>query len=285
MISSIQGNLREALSSHSAEYRKAYLAALAAALFTEDYSTCQSTPQEEPVLPDCVGLLLGDLEDQRCGSEFLSQALFAASLLLSQWPDSRFGFSSASSDPLLSEITFISDTILISASVSQIAPALERWCCILESHRTPENPEVLRMACAEAVCVAGVPLSLREDCRAFMSRWDPVTSVKQKMMWVNISKQRLSCRRRLIGTGLCLLQDQSQQVRTKAAHFTSALHHARRGESHRSSYIMQVNKALQVLMDLLLEDCWEDPGTLEVLLGYLPQLDLRSVAQGASDTG
>lgn len=70
----------------------------------------------------------------------------------------------------------------------------------------------------------------------------------------------------------------------KAARFASMLHHARRGGSHRSIYIMQVNKALQVLLDLLLEDCWEDPGTLELLLSYLPQLDLRSVEQ-ASDTG
>lgn len=88
----------------------------------------------------------------------------------------------------------------------------------------------------------------------------------------------------MIGTGLCLLQDQSQQVRMKAAHFTSTLQHARRGESHKSIYIMQSNKALQVLLDLLLEECWEDPGTLEMLLSYLPQLDLHSVEQGASDT-
>lgn len=70
----------------------------------------------------------------------------------------------------------------------------------------------------------------------------------------------------------------------KAAHFTSMLQHARRGESHKSIYIMQSNKALQVLLDLLLEECWEDPGTLEVLLSYLPHLDLHSVEQRASDT-
>lgn len=67
----------------------------------------------------------------------------------------------------------------------------------------------------------------------------------------------------------------------KAAHFTSVLHHARREEGHKSIYIMQVNKALQVLLELLLEECWEDPGTLEVLLSYLPRLDLHSVQHGA----
>lgn len=71
----------------------------------------------------------------------------------------------------------------------------------------------------------------------------------------------------------------------KAAQFASMLHHTRRGESHKSIYVMQVNKALQVLLDLLLEECWEEPGTLEVLLSNLPQIDLRSVAQEVSDTG
>lgn len=90
---------------------------------------------------------------------------------------------------------------------------------------------------------------------------------------------------RLISTGLYLLQDQSQQVRMKAARFTSMLHHARRGGSQRSVHLMQVNQALPVLLDLLLEECWDTPGTLEMLLCNLPQLDLRSLARDASDTG
>lgn len=71
----------------------------------------------------------------------------------------------------------------------------------------------------------------------------------------------------------------------KAARFTSLLHRARPAEGHSSIYVMHVNKALQVLLDLLLKECWEEPRTLEVLLGYLPQLDLGSVEGGASDTG
>lgn len=90
---------------------------------------------------------------------------------------------------------------------------------------------------------------------------------------------------RLINTGLCLLQDQSQQVRLKAACFTSTLQHARRGESQKSVYLMQVNRALPLLLDLLLEECWDTPGTLEVLLCNLPRPDLRSVLREASETG
>lgn len=90
---------------------------------------------------------------------------------------------------------------------------------------------------------------------------------------------------RSINTGLHLLQDQDQQVRLKAARFTSTLHHVRKGESRRSVYLMQVNQALPLLLDLLLEECWDTPGTLEVLLCHLPQPDLRSALREASETG
>lgn len=48
---------------------------------------------------------------------------------------------------------------------------------------------------------------------------------------------------------------------------------------------MQVNQALPRLLDLLLEQCWDAPSTLEVLLSYLPQPDLRSVLGEASGMG
>jgi len=89
---------------------------------------------------------------------------------------------------------------------------------------------------------------------------------------------------RLINTGLYLLQDQSQQVRLKAACFASLLLNARGGENQKSVYVMQVNQALPLLLDLLLEQCWDTPGTLEVLLSHLPQSDLKSVLREASAT-
>uniref|UniRef100_A0A3Q3F285 Si:ch211-225b11.4 n=1 Tax=Labrus bergylta TaxID=56723 RepID=A0A3Q3F285_9LABR len=198
-----RSNLRGALLSQNVEYRRTFLEALVTAMVKGDSTSShhrrpQSAPLEDPVLPECVDLLLGDLEEQRGGPELLSQALSAASLLLSR-----------------------------------------RWCSILEIQRCPDAPEVLRLACAEAL---------------------------------------------LINTGLYLLQDQSQQVRMKAACFTSTLHHVRRGEPQRSVYVMQVNQALPLLLDLLLEEFWDTPGTLEVLLCHLPQPDLRSVLKEASET-
>ncbi|XP_059193716.1 thyroid adenoma-associated protein homolog [Centropristis striata] len=230
----LQSNLREALLSHSAAYCRTYIEALVAVMARGDstlpHHLPQSAPLEEPVLPECLDLLLRDLEGQRGGPEFLSQALYAASLLLSQCSHSSLKISMC-----------------------------ERWCTFLECHRSPDAPEVLRMACAEALCVAGVPLMSGSTLPAIMIR--------------------------LINTGLHLLQDQNQQVRMTAACFTSMLHHVREGKSQRSVYLMQVNKALPLLLDLLLEECWDTPGTLEVLLCHLPQADLRSVLREVSETG
>lgn len=84
----------EALLSHSVEYRRTYLTAMIAVMAGVDCSSSHHLPQlapvEEPVLPECLSLLLGNLEDQQGGPEFLSQALCSAGLLLSRWPDSRF---------------------------------------------------------------------------------------------------------------------------------------------------------------------------------------------------
>lgn len=54
-----------------------------------------AAPVEESILPQCLQLLLEELQQQRGGSEFLSRALGAASLLLSLQlslqPQSRWG--------------------------------------------------------------------------------------------------------------------------------------------------------------------------------------------------
>ncbi|XP_041856056.1 thyroid adenoma-associated protein homolog isoform X2 [Melanotaenia boesemani] len=235
----LQTNLKEALLSHSVAYRTTYLAALVVVMTAGRTMLAQPLPHStslvENILPDCLDLLLRDLEDQRGGPDLLSQALHAASLLLSQCSDSSL-------------------TIAM----------LQRWCSILENQRAPDAPEILRMACSEALCVAGVPLmscSLREH--------SPPPAIMI----------------RLINTGLYLLQDQSQQVRLKAACFTSLLHHSRRGENQSSVYLVQVNQALPLLLDLLLEEFWDSPATLEVLLSHLPPSDLRSVLTEALAEG
>lgn len=87
----LQSNLKEALLSHSVDYRSLYLAALQAAMTIEDSAATRlhSAGVEEPFLPECLQLLLEELQQQRGGSEYLSRALSAASLLLSLQPQSR----------------------------------------------------------------------------------------------------------------------------------------------------------------------------------------------------
>lgn len=89
-----KSNLKEALLSHSVEYRRTYLAALVAVMAAIDSTSVhhlpQTAPPEEPVPPECIDLLLGNLEGQKGGPEFLAQSLCVASLLLSQWSDYRF---------------------------------------------------------------------------------------------------------------------------------------------------------------------------------------------------
>ncbi|XP_054630132.1 thyroid adenoma-associated protein homolog isoform X2 [Dunckerocampus dactyliophorus] len=218
----LQSSLREALLSPVVEYRRTHLAALVAVITRGD-SLPPPAFLEEPVILECLDLLLKDLEDQRDGSEFLSQALHGASLLLSQ---------------------------------SSRDSVIERWCNILESHRSPDSLEVLRVACAEALCVAGLPLMSQ-------NRVPPTITI------------------RLLSTGLYFLQDQSQLVRTKAATFISLLHHTK-GGGQRSVYLTQVNLTVPLLLDMLLEECWKTPGVLEVLLCHVPHSDLRSVLREAA---
>ncbi|XP_051924804.1 thyroid adenoma-associated protein homolog isoform X2 [Hippocampus zosterae] len=221
----LQSGLREALLSPIAEYRRAHVAAFVGVMATEDPPPQVSL--EESVLLECLDLLLRDLEDQRGGSEFLSRALHGASLLLSQ----------CSQDSLI-----------------------QRWCGVMETHRSPHAAEVLRISCAEALCVAGLPLTSHNLI-------PPTLLIK------------------LLNTGLYLLQDQSQQVRTKAARFISMLHHARGGGPQRRLYLMQVNLAIPLLLELLLEECWDITGTLQVLLCHVPHSDLRSVLSEIAVSG
>ncbi|XP_061527590.1 tRNA (32-2'-O)-methyltransferase regulator THADA isoform X2 [Phycodurus eques] len=227
----LQSSLKEASLSPIEEYRRAHLAALVAVMGRGD-SPPPPGPLEESVLLECLDMLLRDLEDQRGGSEFLSQALHAASLLLSQC------FQNS---------------------------VIQRWCGVLESCQSPDVAEVQRIACAEALCVAGLPLMSHNLI-------PPTVMIK------------------LLSTCLYLLQDQSQLVRLKAARFIAMLHHVRGGGGgggggQKRIYLMQVNLAVPFLLDLLLEECWDTPRTLEVLLCHVPHSDLRSVLREAADTG
>ncbi|XP_053726379.1 thyroid adenoma-associated protein homolog isoform X1 [Synchiropus splendidus] len=229
----LQCNLREALMSDSAMYRKSYLAALAAMTTSTGLLSPQHPSASHPSQSDlhlCLDLLFGDLEQDQAGPELLSHTLLAASSLLAQ---------------------------LSSLKVSVV----QRWCGVLESHCTPDVAEVLRMVCADALCVAGVNI---------------INHIMEE------SHSERSILIRLLSCSLCLLQDQSQAVRTRASGFISLLLHVR-AQKQGSVHHMQVNQAVPLVLDLLLEECWNTPGALEALLRHVPLPDLDALLKEASD--
>ncbi|KAJ8415279.1 hypothetical protein AAFF_G00422590 [Aldrovandia affinis] len=172
-----------------------------------------------PALGESAELLLGALEHREGGPDLLSQALCAVGLLLPH-----------------------------SSSV-QLAV---RWCALLEVHRVPEAPETLRLACAKALRLAGVPLLS-----------GPLKG----------QSPRPALGPRLISTALHLLQDEDARVREEAARFASAAGQGRAGEPCPQ---VQVNQAVLRLLDLLLEEFWDSPDTLRALLCHLPDCDLSA---------
>uniref|UniRef100_A0A3B3QMH0 Uncharacterized protein n=1 Tax=Paramormyrops kingsleyae TaxID=1676925 RepID=A0A3B3QMH0_9TELE len=213
----LQANLKAALLSGNVEYRKTYLAALLVTLTPTDPLTPHRLAS-----PEGAELLLEVLESGAGGPELLSQALAALSLFLD-----------ISSESLLTD----------------------RWCHQLEKYRVPEAPEVLRLACAQAMRLAG-PRLLCSLITPKILRCAPIFHIL------------------LISTGLHLLNDEDQRVRAEAACFASAVGRLRAARPGESCVQVQASRGLLLLLDLLLEELWDGPETLEALLLHLPELDL-----------
>uniref|UniRef100_A0A671R447 Thyroid adenoma-associated protein homolog n=1 Tax=Sinocyclocheilus anshuiensis TaxID=1608454 RepID=A0A671R447_9TELE len=158
--------------------------------------------------------------------------------------------------------------VLISTALCAVSlvdlSLLQRWCKLLEKHRCPEAPEALRAACAQALCLCGVHVVTRS-------------------LTGGLTLKELSTS--LISTGIYLLQDESPQVRAKAAVFASLLCcSVRRPEDPQKCFYMQVNRALHSLLDLLLEEFWDASCALEALVCHLPDCDLNAVLKEAKET-
>ncbi|XP_066545375.1 tRNA (32-2'-O)-methyltransferase regulator THADA isoform X2 [Amia ocellicauda] len=125
----LRDNLKALLERGSVEYRRAYLEAFVAVV-----TTGADSPDPQAALPPgptqwiCTELLLDLLESRSGGPELLSQLLCAVGLLLSDSP---------------------ADSLT------------ERWCGLLETHRTPETSDSLRLGCAKALRLGGAPLVRR----------------------------------------------------------------------------------------------------------------------------
>ncbi|XP_056602907.1 thyroid adenoma-associated protein homolog [Triplophysa dalaica] len=140
---------------------------------------------------------------------------------------------------------------------------LERLCKLLEKHRCPEAPEALRSACARSLCLFAVSVVTR--------------SLKGRPVFKEISI-------RLISTGIYLLQDESLEVRPKAAMFASLLFSSRQPDPPQRCFYMQVNQALISLLNLLLDEFWDTRGALDALVCHLPDCDLNVILQEVKET-
>ncbi|XP_067262845.1 tRNA (32-2'-O)-methyltransferase regulator THADA isoform X2 [Chanodichthys erythropterus] len=163
--------------------------------------------------------------------------------------------------PVLISTALCAVSLLLSQSVD--LSLLQRWCKLLEKHRCPEAPEALRISCAQALCLCGVSVVTR--------------SLTDRLLLAELSTS-------LINTGIYLLQDESPQVRAKAAIFASLLCCSRQPEAPQRCFYMQVNQALHSLLDLLLERFWDASGALEALMCHLPDCDLNVLLKESKET-
>ncbi|XP_048100579.1 thyroid adenoma-associated protein homolog isoform X2 [Alosa alosa] len=225
----LQVNLKEVLLNEDTEIRVVYLKAFVSVMTG---GVC-SLVLEEAAIQECSEILVRSLEVSDGGSEYLSQALCAASLLLSKSLDHTL---------------------------------FPRLCNILQRHMVPNASEALRMACAESLCLAGVPLMCKDQ---------------------KSNPHKLGLSIRVVSIGLCLLQDQSEQVRVKAAVFVSKVQNPTPGgieQQQKSSFLAHVNQSILMLLDLLLEDFWDHCDLLGVLLYHLPESDFSRLLKDTKET-
>ncbi|XP_067396014.1 tRNA (32-2'-O)-methyltransferase regulator THADA-like isoform X2 [Emydura macquarii macquarii] len=175
----------------------------------------------------CVEVLLSMVETDSPGPELLFQSLCAISLLF------------------------------VLGSKLQDYPLLERWCMMLERCSRSISSEMLRLAAARSLKLAGADViqrALEASCPSL-----------------------LSVAVRLMDMGIYLLQDEDQEVRREASVFASLVQHLSGAQPRDSCVFIQGNKGLVCLLHLLLEKFWHCQETLHSLLQHLPTLDLSNI--------
>ncbi|XP_064024513.1 tRNA (32-2'-O)-methyltransferase regulator THADA-like isoform X2 [Pogoniulus pusillus] len=227
LLESLQSVLRER---RDKEFLRLYLEALLH-LYQEPSAWPQeASPKLQGSLAACLEMLLHMVEAECPGPDLLLQALCAASLLLAHWTEDE--------DRSLEE----------------------RWCTVLEECSQSASSEVLRLAAARSLRLAGasvVQRSLHGACPSLV----PLAL-------------------RLIHVGIHLLQDEEREVRQESSGFASLLRHDPRELLQGSCVFVQDTVGLQVLLQLLLGEFGEHPETFHSLLQHLPSLDLRGIVEG-----
>ncbi|CAN8192980.1 unnamed protein product [Coccothraustes coccothraustes] len=225
LLESLQSVLQER---RDKEFLRLYLEALLH-LYRDPSSWSQETSSKlQGSSRSCLEMLLHMVEAECPGPDLLFQALCAASLLLAHQCGDE-------------------DIALV-----------ERWCAALEECSRCAWSEVLRLAAARSLQLAG-PSVVQPSLLCFPSLLFPVL--------------------RLINVAIHLLQDEEREVRHEASGFASLLQQSP-GELLKDGCIfVQDNVGLQSLLELLLGEFGEHPETFNSLLQHIPILDLRSVVE------
>ncbi|MGH0167384.1 UNVERIFIED_CONTAM: hypothetical protein FKN15_052121 [Acipenser sinensis] len=163
----------------------------------------------------------------------------------------------AQSSPDLLSHALCAASLLLADSTD--APLLERWCEVLERHSDPDSTETLRLAAARSLQLVGVALVHKA---------------------LNTPAPRPALARRLVNTGVYLLQDEDPRVRGEAAKFASLVNSLwRKLPGERRCLHVQSSKGLLCLLELLLQEFGAGLETLELFLSHLPESDMGSVLQ------
>ncbi|KAM9219236.1 tRNA (32-2'-O)-methyltransferase regulator THADA-like [Leptosomus discolor] len=226
LLESLQSVLRER---RDREFLRLYLEALLH-LYRDPSSWSQEASRKlQGSLAACLEMLLHMVEAECPGPDLLFQALCATSLLLAH----RFEDE---------------DSTLV-----------QRWCAALEACSRSASSEVLRLAAARSLQMAGADV-VRRSLRAACPSLVPLSL-------------------RLINVGIHLLQDEEREVRHEASGFASLLRQDPGEQLRDSCVFVQDNVGFQVLLQLLLEEFREYPETFNSLMQHLPVLDLRGIAE------
>ncbi|XP_074868772.1 tRNA (32-2'-O)-methyltransferase regulator THADA-like isoform X2 [Carettochelys insculpta] len=175
----------------------------------------------------CVHVLLSLVETESSGPDLLFQALCVISLFF------------------------------VLGSKLRDYPLLERWCLMLERCSRSSSSEVLRMAAARSLKLAGADViqsALDASCPS-----------------------RLSVAVRLMDMGIYLLQDEDQEVRREASVFASLVQHRSGAQPRDSCVFIQGNRGLECLLHILLEKFSGCQETFDSLLRHLPTLELSNI--------
>ncbi|KAF2977340.1 hypothetical protein EK904_006247 [Melospiza melodia maxima] len=226
LLESLQSVLQER---RDKEFLRLYLEALLH-LYRDPSSWSQEASNKlQGSSRSCLEMLLHMVEAECPGPDLLFQALCAASLLLAHQCGDE-------------------DTALV-----------ERWCAALEECSRSACSELLRLAAARSLQLAG-PSVLQPSLCAARPSLVPVAL-------------------RLINVAIHLLQDEEPEVRHEASGFASLLRQSPGELLQDGCIFVQDNVGLQSLLELLLGEFGEHPETFNSLLQHIPVLDVRSVVE------